>query len=46
MHDLATVGALRINELVAHSVGMVEKPMTIQLLAGPTGVTPYELPKE
>lgn len=41
--ELATVGALLINELVADSRGMVEKPMTIRFITGGPQVVPYKL---
>jgi hypothetical protein len=41
--DLATVGALLMNELVSDSRGMVEKPMAITFLSGGPKVVPYRL---
>lgn len=32
--DLARVGAMRLNELIAHSRGLVNQPMTITFVGG------------
>jgi hypothetical protein len=40
--DLAQVGGLLVNELIADSRAVVEHPMTIQFLSGGPKVVPYK----
>ena len=43
--ELASVGAMLVNELISNSRGMVEKPMQITFLSGGPKVEAYKLPE-